>query len=127
MCHRKTRVRRFKCYWQSLFSLAIILPLFCSAEIIPSPKLPYGNDSIRTPDGFQCSTSVSPQSYIDAGVYQEDTQRYNNTDRGIYARIFIPLGSNKNRIDCVKLYEQALEERKREKSLNNIKRDVFSD
>lgn len=109
-----------------MLSLAIVLPLCATASVIPSPEIPYGNDSIRTPDGFQCSTSVSPQSYIDAGVYQEDSSRYNDTDRGVYARVLIPLGSNKNRIDCVKLYEQALEERRIEKSLDKVKRNVFS-
>lgn len=95
--------------------------------MIPNPELPYGTDSIKTPDGFQCSSGIAPSSYIDAGVYQEDDGKYNDPDRGIYMRIMIPLYSGTKRLDCSKLYEQALKERQREQALSDIKSNVFGD
>lgn len=95
--------------------------------MIPSPELPYGNDSIRTPDGFQCSSSISPSAYLDSGVYQEDSGRYDDPDRGIYVRFMIPLYSGTERLDCSKLYEQALKERQREQALTNLKSTIFDD
>lgn len=95
--------------------------------MIPNPELPYGNDTIRTPDGFQCSSAVAPSSYIDAGVYQEETAQYNDPDRGVYARVMIPLYSGVKRLDCSKLYEQTLKERNREKALGDVSSRVFGD
>ncbi|QZI91342.1 hypothetical protein PODOV033v1_p0035 [Vibrio phage 252E42.2] len=97
------------------------------ASVIPNPELPYGNDSVRTPDGFQCSSAVSPSSYIDAGVYQEDDGKYDDSDRGAYVRVLVPLYSGVKRLDCSELYLQALKEREREKSLSNVKSRVFGD
>ncbi|ANO57514.1 hypothetical protein [Vibrio phage vB_VhaS-tm] len=95
--------------------------------MIPNPELPYGNDTVRTPDGFQCSSAVAPSSYLDAGVYQEDNAKYDDADRGAYVRVMIPLYSGVKRLDCSKLYEQTLKEREREKALSDIKSSVFSD
>lgn len=95
--------------------------------MIPNPELPYGNDTIRTSDGFQCSSAVSPSSYLDAGVYQEDDGQYNDPDRGVYVRVLVPLYTGVKRLDCSILYEQALRERERDKALSSIKSDVFGD
>ncbi|CAM0045684.1 hypothetical protein VPHK437A_0064 [Vibrio phage K437a] len=95
--------------------------------MIPNPELPYGNDTVRTPDGFQCSSAVSPSSYIDAGVYQEDDGQYDDPDRGVYVRVLVPLYSGVKRLDCSTLYQQALKEREREKALYDIKSSVFGD
>lgn len=95
--------------------------------MIPNPELPYGNDTVRTPDGFQCSSAVSPSSYIDAGVYQEDDGQYDDSDRGVYVRVLVPLYSGVKRLDCSTLYQQALKEREREKALYDIKSSVFGD
>lgn len=97
------------------------------ASVIPNPELPYGNDSVRTPDGFQCSSAVSPSSYIDAGVYQEEDGKYDDPDRGAYVRVLVPLYSGVKRLDCSSLYEQALKEREREKALYNVKSSVFGE
>ncbi|CAL9981417.1 hypothetical protein VPHK449_0063 [Vibrio phage K449] len=95
--------------------------------MIPNPELPYGNDTVRTPDGFQCSSAVSPSSYIDAGVYQEEDGQYDDPDRGVYVRVLVPLYSGVKRLDCSTLYQQALKEREREKALYDIKSSVFGD
>lgn len=90
--------------------------------MIPSPELPYGTDSVRTPDGFQCSSSVAPSSYIDSGVFQNNIEAKSRPDRGIYVRVLIPIYSDIKRLDCSQLYKQALKERK----LNNIMLEVKS-
>lgn len=95
--------------------------------VIPSPELPYGNDSVRTSDGFQCSSGIAPSAYLDGGVYQEDSGKYKDLDRGVYVRIMIPLYSGTKRLDCTKLYEQALKERQREQALGDIKSNIFGD
>lgn len=107
---------------------ALILATFTTqAAIIPNPELPYGNDSIRTPDGFQCSSGIAPSAYMDAGVYQEDdNSKYGgDPDRGVYVRIMVPLYTGTKRLDCSKLYMQALREREREQALADIKSNVF--
>jgi hypothetical protein len=95
------------------------------AGVIPSPELPYGSDIIRTTDGFQCSSAIAPSSYIDTGIYQENKAKNNHADKGIYVRVMIPLYTGVKRLDCSKLYELALKEREREKSLDNIAKQVF--
>lgn len=109
--------------------IGIILALSgtSQAAIIPNPELPYGNDTVRTPDGFQCSSAVSPSSYLDAGVYQEETGIYDEPNRGVYIRVMVPLYSGVKRLDCSKLYEQTLKERERDKALSDIKSRVFND
>lgn len=89
--------------------------------------MPYGSDSIRTPDGFQCSSGISPSSYVDAGIFQEEDGKYDEPNRGVYMRIMIPLYSGTKRLDCTTLYEQALKERQREQALDDIKSSVFGD
>lgn len=113
--------------WQNLCKAAVVLACIGTAQasVIPSPELPYGNDSIRTPDGFQCSSAVSPSSYLDAGVYQEDDGQYNDPDRGVYMRVMVPLYSGVKRIDCSVLYSQALKERQRDQALNDVRTSVF--
>lgn len=113
--------------WKNLCQAAIVLAISgtATAGIIPSPELPYGNDTVRTPDGFQCSSAVAPSSYVDAGVYQEETGRYDDPDKGVYVRVMVPLYSGVKRLDCSKLYEQTLKEREREKALGDVASRVF--
>lgn len=60
------------------------------------------------------------------GIYQTDSNnRYGGDDKGVYFRVMIPIGSEVKRIDCSKLYEQALRERERAKALEGIKDKVF--
>ncbi|QZI92644.1 hypothetical protein SIPHO059v1_p0049 [Vibrio phage 264E42.1] len=129
MCARKTGKREVARRWASLCKIALVLAACGTAQasVIPSPELPYGNDSVRTPDGFQCSSAVSPSSYIDAGVYQEDDGKYDDSDRGAYVRVLVPLYSGVKRLDCSELYLQALKEREREKSLSDVKSRIFGD
>ncbi|AUR95321.1 hypothetical protein NVP1205O_46 [Vibrio phage 1.205.O._10N.222.51.A7] len=129
MCTGKAGVNWHWSRWARLCEVALILAAcgVAQASVIPSPELPYGNDSVRTPDGFQCSSAVSPSSYIDAGVYQEDDGKYDDSDRGAYVRVLVPLYSGVKRLDCSELYLQALKEREREKSLSNVKSRVFGD
>lgn len=94
--------------------------------MIPKPELPYGNDTVRTNDGFQCSSAVAPSSYIDAGVYQEESDKYDEPDQGVYIRVLVPLYSGVKRLDCSTLYEQALKERIRDQALSGVKSDVFN-
>lgn len=125
----EARRRKNGGYWSGLCKISLILATLGTAQaaVIPKPELPYGSDSIRTPDGFQCSSAVAPSSYIDAGVYQDETAKYDDPDRGVYVRVMIPLYSGVDRIDCAKLYEQALKEREREKQLSDIRDRVFGE
>lgn len=95
--------------------------------MIPSPELPFGSDTVRTSDGVQCSSAISPSSYLDAGIYQEDSDglNYEGGDKGVYMRVMIPLYTGVKRLDCSKLYEDVLKERRREKALDSIRTDVF--
>ena len=96
--------------------------------MIPKPVLPNGNDTIKTTDGFHCSSSVSPLSYIDVGAYHNETESNSkeDADKGIYVRLLIPLYSETSRVDCSILYKKALKEREKEKVLSSIKRSVFN-
>lgn len=128
MCKRKNENK--KSSWsncKSLCKIAFILACISTARasIIPSPELPYGNDSVRTPDGFQCSSSISPSSYIDAGVFHNDMNTDIRPDKGVYIRILIPIYSRNERLDCSKLYNQELKERKKSKFLSDIKESIF--
>lgn len=129
MCSRKTKLWKARSRWTGMFKIAALLATIGTAQasVIPSPELPYGNDSVRTPDGFQCSSSVAPSSYIDSGIYQEETGRYEDPDRGIYIRVLVPLYSGVDRLDCSDLYKQALKERAREKSLSDVKSRIFGE
>lgn len=108
--------------------IALILASIGTANAvnIPSPELPYGNDSIRTPDGFQCSSAVSPSSYLDAGMYQDESNGFSQPQKGVYVRVMVPLYSGVKRLDCSKLYEQVLQERMLEKKLADVKARVFA-
>lgn len=117
-------------HWKNLCQVALVLSAFGASAngMIPSPELPFGNDTVRTPDGFQCSSAISPSSYLDAGIYQEDSEdSFERRDKGVYMRVMIPLYSGVKRLDCSALYNDALKERRREKALNDLRRDVFDD
>nr|AKN35961.1 hypothetical protein [Vibrio tasmaniensis] len=70
---------------------------------------------------------MSPSSYIDAGIYQKngDGERLGYKETGGYVRILIPITSGVDRIDCNKLFVQALREREINRSLKGIKDKVF--
>lgn len=126
----ETRGRTIKSRWKGLCQAAIILATVCfgtaQASVIPQPVVPYGTDSVRLPDGFQCSSATSPSSYMDMGIYQTDESGYRGGgEKGVYFRLLIPVGSSVKRIDCSKLYEQALRERQMNKALDSIKSEVF--
>lgn len=129
MCAGKTAGRWDRRCWARLCKIAALLSAsgIASAAVIPNPELPYGSDSIRTPDGFQCSSAVAPSSYIDAGMYQEETEKYDKPDRGVYVRVLVPLYSGVERVNCADLYKQALKEREREKALSSVRNNVFGD
>lgn len=109
--------------------ITLLLASFSATEtvsadsIIPPPQLPSGSDTVRLPDGFQCSSGNSPSAYVDAGIFQ----RAESTDKdyGGYVRILIPIGGEADRVDCNKLYEYGLRERELEKSLMKLKSEVF--
>lgn len=127
MCTRKTIWGRTCSACSYLCQVALILSIsyIARASVIPSPVIPYGNDTIRTPDGFQCSSSVSPSSYLDAGIYHEDDGKYDEPDRGVYVRILVPLYTGVKRLDCSKLYEQSLKDRERDRQLQKMHEDIF--
>lgn len=129
MCAGKGKERKTRSGWQSLCKIAALLAVAgtANASVIPNPELPYGNDTVRTPDGFQCSSAVAPSSYIDAGVYQDDEAKFDEPDRGVYVRVLVPLYTGVKRLDCSKLYLQAMKEREREQALSGVKSRVFGD
>lgn len=122
------------CRGKNLCQTSVLLAAFATASveaaIIPRPELPNGRDSVRLPDGFQCSSAMAASSYIDAGVYQEQTTGRSGNHQdfdeiGGYVRILIPINSGNDRIDCNKLFEQALRERELNKALQELSENIF--
>lgn len=111
--------------------------------LMPStPQNTTGGDTVRGRDGTTCtegthvgptldfgvsgtkntanSNSSSPQVINNYYADQESASNNNGNDIGVYARIVIPLGNDKERIDCTQLYALEIERLKME--LENMKK-----
>lgn len=94
------------------------------ASIIPNPVLPSGSDYVRSADGMQCSQAVSPTAYVDSGIYG-NTNKLSN-EYGIYARVIVPIGGDRNRPDCNRFFEFEMKYREQKKLLEGLKNEIFS-
>lgn len=107
---------------------------------IPNSPSSYQSDRIRTGD-VECQMAIGSSTNVEFGVvgilnqndpfnsnYNNliDPSMYNNDDMvkdvGVYARITIPIGAPKKRLDCAKLYQLELEKQRLE--LFKLKQEV---
>lgn len=111
---------------------------------IPSSPQSYQSDRIRSGQ-FECSQAIGSSTNVEFGVVgllnQNDPFAYNGynstemnvapegydpngfvRDVGVYAKITIPIGAPKERLDCNRLYE--LELRARELEIKKLEAEV---
>lgn len=107
--------------------------------MMPSaPSLPSGSDRVQGASGITCESTVAPDAYVDVGVYNQQNDRkydsfnnnynssYDDGDAGIYARMVIPLGGPKKRVDCTRLYDMELQRLKAEIEMLRMQKDMGS-
>ncbi|MFA0438876.1 hypothetical protein BCU70_11980 [Vibrio sp. 10N.286.49.C2] len=105
---------------------------------IPSVSNPSGTDRIRTTGGATCEQAVSTgktfqvgtygssgadDQYNDGSGYDPYHNYYNEDDRGVYAAVTIQFGGE-DRIDCTKLYQYEMLQRKREEQLAQAEHEL---
>ena len=110
---------------------------------IPSSPQSFQSDRVRS-DQFECSQAIGSSTNVEFGVVGLINQNgpYGNQfgsqnigvtpegydqrdfvrDVGVYAKITIPIGAPKNRLDCNRLYE--LELRARELEIKKLEAEV---
>ncbi|MFA0310706.1 hypothetical protein BH581_03560 [Vibrio splendidus] len=129
----------------SILSLTISKLAFASFYI-PSANVPSGYDRISTADGTTCEASITPEMYLQTGMYttvtddKYDTEnsdqyksinnRTDSDDSGVYVQLVIPLGKKQERLNCNRLYDLEIKRLKAE--LNKLKieaqlKDVWED
>lgn len=122
----------------------IVMMLFLCKEVyaqsssvnlaLPSSPQSYASDRVRA-NQFECSQAIGSATNVEFGVVGILNQNdpYNNfnqatvgtfpqgydpngfiRDVGVYARVTIPIGKPKERLDCNKLYELELRARRLE-------------
>jgi len=111
---------------------------------LPSSSQSYQSDRVRAGQ-FECSQAIGSATNVEFGVlgvlnqndpYQTFGQQnigvypegYNQNgfvrDVGVYAKITVPLGAPKKRLDCNKLYQ--LELRARELEIRKLEAEVYN-
>jgi hypothetical protein len=91
---------------------------------MPAAPQSYQSDSFRSGD-LDCSNAIGSSTNLEFGVtglIRNDDLGFNNMapgssragDVGVYARIIIPLGGPKERINCNDLYELELQRKRLE-------------
>lgn len=90
---------------------------------LPNVPQSYQSDSFRSGE-LDCSNAIGSATNLEFGVtglIRNDDIGFNNTasssragDIGVYARIVIPLGGPKERINCNDLYEIELQRKRLE-------------
>ena len=130
----------------------LILLLFVSSSVfgqsvnlsMPNTQQSYQSDRIRAGD-LECSAAIGSSTNVEFGVvgilnqedpnyalatqdpnYMYDTSEFMR-DVGVYARINIPIGAPKQRLNCNTLYQLELQKKrlevmKLEAELNNLRR-----
>lgn len=106
---------------------------------IPQSSQSYQSDRVRAGD-LECSAAIGSSTNVEFGVvgilnqndpYQNnvyvDPSNQNNDDRfvrdvGVYARMQIPIGAPKERLDCTKLYKLEIE--KKELELLKLRQEI---
>lgn len=142
-----------------LFIILMLLsvPVFAQSSsvnlAIPSSPQSYQSDRVRSGQ-LECSQAIGSSTNVEFGVVgilnQNDpfASNYNQTeigaypdgydangfmrDVGVYAKITIPIGAPKERLDCSLLYKlelraRELEVRKLEQELANLRNLQFAD
>lgn len=131
--------------------LLILLLLFSSNTFgqsvnlsMPNTQQSYQSDRIRAGD-LECSAAIGSSTNVEFGVvgilnqedpnyalatqdpnYMYDTSQFMR-DVGVYARINVPIGAPKQRLNCNTLYQLELQKKrlevmKLEAELNNLRR-----
>ena len=83
---------------------------------LPTPNINTQSDRIRS-GSIECSNFISGSTLLEYGLTGLISGLDTNSrgkDIGIYARIVIPLNAPKKRIECAKLFEVELVQRKME-------------
>jgi len=121
-----------------LLLLMLFVPFVVNANPIPSVSNPSGTDRVRTSEGASCEQAISTGKTIQFGTYgatgNEDSDNYyggdpnnyyhqNQDEAGIYAAITFQFGGEE-RVDCSRLYEFELRERKREEELAQAEHEL---
>lgn len=98
---------------------------------IPSSPSSFQQDRVRSSDNVECAMAIGSSTNVEFGVVgivnqndpfntgfaSVDTAgqwRDRNTDVGVYARITIPIGAPKERLNCNALYKLELEKKRLE-------------
>lgn len=122
--------------------LYITMLLLCSSVYageslnltIPSSPGSYQQDTFRA-DGLECSMAIGSGTNVEFGVVgiinqDESTVTTNSNmgskDVGVYARMIIPIGAPKKRLNCDTLYQLELQKKRMEiqrmeKELQNLR------
>jgi hypothetical protein len=136
-----------------IFSLLVLsLNVYSSNSLniaIPNSPSSYQNDRIRA-DNVECQMAIGSATNVEFGVMgilnqnspytgfvdqSIDSNIYNNDfvkDVGVYAKITIPIGAPKERLDCNKLYKLELEKKQLEvlklkQEINQLKQLKFEE
>lgn len=89
---------------------------------LPNNSGSYQSDSFRA-DGMDCSMAIGASTNVEFGVLGfinngstpiTTDSAGQSRDIGVYARITIPIGAPKNRLDCNELYQLELKKKKME-------------
>ena len=118
-----------------LILILLLCPAFGYAEsnslnlAIPQSQQSYQSDRIRAGD-LDCSNAIGSSTNVEfgvVGIINKNSNPYNNgpelmlspedsqvRDVGVYAKIVIPIGAPKERINCNTLYKLELEKKKLE-------------
>lgn len=74
---------------------------------LPGVTLPQGHDEVRAADGTTCRSAVGGNgAYMDLGVIGNPEQTTTGESSfSAYGRIVVPLGANRKRVDCTRLYD----------------------
>ena len=127
---------------------SILLLLICTSAYattasslnlaLPNNLGSYQSDSFRA-DGMDCSMAIGASTNVEFGVLGfinngstpvTTESSGQNRDIGVYARITIPIGAPKNRLDCNELYQLELKKKrtevqKLERELQNLRNLKF--
>jgi hypothetical protein len=77
---------------------------------LPGVTLPQGQDEVRAADGTTCRSAVSGSgAYVDVGVIRGNSSSFDASDFATYGRVVIPIGRQRSRINCTRLYELEVE------------------
>lgn len=126
-------MQKVKWFLMFLFASGVVIAQTSSLNLaIPSSQQNFQSDRIRAGD-LECSHAIGSATNIEFGVVgiindSDPFNNFNNTmivnpnmrnnelikDVGVYARITIPIGAPKERLNCNILYQLELEKKRLE-------------